>query len=60
MFFQDFWMPDHNERQWDTGAVKMLLSAQSLISLYFHFSSPDDFLHAEAFPKHQKKQVSRF
>lgn len=57
LFCKISWIPDHNERQWDLGTVKMLLSFQSLISLYFHLSSPDDFLHAVAFPKQKKKQI---
>ena len=60
LFCKIVWMPDRNEKQWDLGAVKTLLNVQSLTSLYFHLSSPDDFLHAVAFPKHQKKQASWF
>lgn len=35
---------------------KTFHTVQNLISLYFHFSSPDDFLHASAFLKHPKKK----
>lgn len=55
LFGKIFWVPDHSERQWDLGILKIFQTVQSLISLYFHFSSPDDFVHALAFPKHQKK-----
>lgn len=53
-------MPGRNEREWDLGAEKMLLSIQSLISLYFHLSSPDNFLHAVAFLNNRKSRFPDF